>query len=542
MTAAHPPFATTLGVNSREVQEDYSEQARTPAHPTGSENHADEMSMCITGTAEISTIKAYVVDSDEDSEISEIEALHVDILPTRVETAKKARSKLRLYTIFAIIFLILLATAIMVPVYMLVLKPDPLDRTEPPSMSPSLAPSEAPTDILYSQYVEKISEISNPTMLMTTGTAQNKAITWLYHHDPANRRDLDDARLFQRYIAAVFYYSTSKGRGWHDCYAGDVLCTSSSKKPWLSLWDECDWYGFVECDENRFVTRFIIQKNQNGVGNSLHGNGLHGTLPEEFGYLTSLEQLTIDRNLMLTSSIPTTFSKFTNLRKLSLLFNNLQEPWSEGLLDDMTELSELYLNYNDFNMTVPVDISNCTSLTELGLGGNKLHGSIPSEYGKLKNLTLLELNENYLTGNLPITLISSGNTSVLEILDLQNNRLNGTLPAELGNLHYINKLYLSNNDFQGGLPESLGNIGKKSEKYKTIGLDGNRLSGIIPPELANISNLYSLNLTSNLFTGEVPETICSLPDSQLKEVLVDCDEVECSCCNPSCEPIVERQL
>ena len=102
---------------------------------------------------------------------------------------------------------------------------------------------------------------------------------------------------------------------------------------------------------------------------------------------------------------------------------------------------------------------------------------------------LLELNENYLTGNLPITLISSGNTSVLEILDLRNNRLNGTLPAELGNLHYINKLYLSNNDFQGGLPESLGNIGKKSEKYKTIGLDGNRLSGIIPPELANISNL-----------------------------------------------------
>jgi len=132
------------------------------------------------------------------------------------------------------------------------------------------------------------------------------------------------------------------------------------------------------------------------VGNSLHGNGLHGTLPEEFGYLTSLEQLTIDRNLMLTSSIPTTFSKFTKLRKLSLLFNNLQEPWSEGLLDNMTELSELYLNYNDFNMTVPVDISNCTSLTELGLGGNKLHGSIPSEYGKLKNLTLLELNENYL--------------------------------------------------------------------------------------------------------------------------------------------------
>jgi hypothetical protein len=90
---------------------------------------------------------------------------------------------------------------------------------------------------------------------------------------------------------------------------------------------------------------------------------------------------------LLTSIIPPTFSKLTNLRKLSLLFNNLQEPWSEGLLDNMTELSGLYLNYNDFNMTLPLDISNCTSLGGLGLAGNKLYGSIPSEYGKLYSLS-----------------------------------------------------------------------------------------------------------------------------------------------------------
>jgi len=264
MTSTPPPFATSLALNSGDVDEDYAEA--TPVHrPTTTATRTNHISTDATNntdtdTAEENAIKAYVIDSDDESETSEIYALNVDILPTRVETAKKARSKLRLYTIFAMIFLISLATAIMVPVYILVLKPDPLDRTEPPSMSPSLAPSEAPTEMLFSLYVEKVSEISNPTMVMTPGTAQYKAIQWLYHNDPAGRRDLDNDRFFQRYFAAVFYYSTSKGRGWHDCYAGDTMCTSSSKKPWLSLWDECEWYGFVECDTDGFVTRFVISK------------------------------------------------------------------------------------------------------------------------------------------------------------------------------------------------------------------------------------------------------------------------------------------
>ena len=71
-------------------------------------------------------------------------------------------------------------------------------------------------------------------------------------------------------------------------------------------------------------------------------------------------------------------------------------------------------------------------------------------------------------------------------MDLQNNKLNETLPQELGNLYYIDKLYLSNNDFHGDLPATLSTIGKNSDKYKTIAVGGNRLSGAIPPELADI--------------------------------------------------------
>jgi len=152
----------------------------------------------------------------------------------------------------------------MVPIYFLLLKPDAKDVSDVPSNVPSVAPTMAPTETLYNEYVELLSEISNPVMLMTPGTAQYKALKWLYHNDPlyypGGRRELDDARLLQRYAAAVFYYSTSGGRGWHDCYPGDVACTSNSKRAWFGPWDECEWYGFVECDDAGFVTRFIIRE------------------------------------------------------------------------------------------------------------------------------------------------------------------------------------------------------------------------------------------------------------------------------------------
>lgn len=251
-----PPFATTVGVGDDFVEEDYAEV--TPIHPNTSrqvERDADDEPIN-QGTA----IKAYVVDSDEESTTSEIEALNVDVLPTRNEKARIARSKLRQYTIYSVVFIILLVIVIIVPLYFTVLKANPPDISDVPSAFPSVSPSQAPTSVLYSEYVDTVSSVSNPVLLMTPGTAQYRAIRWLYHDDPAGRRDINDDRLFQRYIAAVFYYSTSRGRGWHDCYPGDVACTSNSKKEWFGPWDECEWYGFVQCDENGFVTRFIISK------------------------------------------------------------------------------------------------------------------------------------------------------------------------------------------------------------------------------------------------------------------------------------------
>ena len=201
-------------------------------------------------------IEAYVKKDDDTAE--EIDAENIDVLPTTSEIAEKARNKLRKYSILGAICLVMTITAVMVPLSFTVLRPKKhviMDTS--PSAVPSSQPSQSPTTIRFTHYVEFFSQVSSMEDLTTFGSPQYQASRWIYNYDPM-LRDLLHPRLMQRYIAVVFYYSTSHGEGWADCFPGDVSCTSDSKQSWLSATDECEWYGFVQCDENGFVTRFVI--------------------------------------------------------------------------------------------------------------------------------------------------------------------------------------------------------------------------------------------------------------------------------------------
>mmetsp|Transcript_15894 Transcript_15894/g.19399 ORF Transcript_15894/g.19399 Transcript_15894/m.19399 type:complete len:244 (+) Transcript_15894:95-826(+) len=204
-------------------------------------------------------IEAYVKDDyDDDVSVEEIDDENVNILPSSAEVARKARSKLKLYSIIGSMCILVTVVAVMVPVGLTVLKTE-TKYTQPPTQAPSVQPSQAPTDLFFTDYVDAFAGVSDRTLINTPGTAQYRASRWIYNFDPV-RRDISDSRLLQRYIAAVFYYSTSQGYGWLDCYPGDVACTSDSKEAWFSSHDECNWFGFTECDRDGHVTRFVICK------------------------------------------------------------------------------------------------------------------------------------------------------------------------------------------------------------------------------------------------------------------------------------------
>jgi hypothetical protein len=68
---------------------------------------------------------------------------------------------------------------------------------------------------------------------------------------------------------------------------------------------------------------------------------------------------------------------------------------------------------------------------------------------------------------------------VITGLGLQGNNLSGSIPPELGNLTKLEDLWLRDNELSGPIPPELG----KLTNLRYLLLSGNNLSGSIPPKL-----------------------------------------------------------
>ncbi|GAP15474.1 peptidase family M23 [Longilinea arvoryzae] len=86
---------------------------------------------------------------------------------------------------------------------------------------------------------------------------------------------------------------------------------------------------------------------------------------------------------------------------------------------------------------------------------------------------------------------------------LMSNNLVGTIPPELGNLTDLRSLDLSGNQLTGTIPASLNNLTQLAYLY----LSSNQLSGGIP---TGLSNLLELDLSNNLISGSIPPAIQGL--------------------------------
>ncbi|MGB5375694.1 MAG: leucine-rich repeat domain-containing protein [Polyangiales bacterium] len=91
-------------------------------------------------------------------------------------------------------------------------------------------------------------------------------------------------------------------------------------------------------------------------------------------------------------------------------------------------------------------------------------------------------------------------------LSLVTNQLTGTIPPELGNLTNLTDLRLYSNQLTGAIPPELGNL----TNLRILNLHLNQLTGAIPPELGNLSNVTDLRVHDNRLTGAIPPELGNL--------------------------------
>ena len=234
-------------------------------------------------------------------------------------------------------------------------------------------------------------------------------------------------------------------------------------------------------------------------------NQFTGAIPVSISNATNQDTLQMNDNNF-SGKVPS-LEKLNRILLLVITNNSLGNGGENDLcflcsLTNATNLSILDVNANNSGGELPKCIGNfSTTLYSLLLDNNKISGEIPIEIGNLISLERLEMWMNKLSGNISSEI---GKFQKLQYLDLYHNNFSGNIPSSFGNLTIVTNLYLEENNLQGTIPLSLS----KCKNLVELFLNNNNLSGLISPQVIGLSfSPIFLGLSSNQFTGVLPMEI-----------------------------------
>ena len=301
--------------------------------------------------------------------------------------------------------------------------------------------------------------------------------------------------------ALVVLYNATGGANW------------KNNTNWLSDKPIGQWYGVFTNGEGR-VTHLVLDL-----------NGLTGSIPSEIANLSALEVLTLGHN-QLTGSIPPALGNLSKLTILYLHYNTGLRGPLPATLEKLTSLR----NFFAFRTGLCVPPSLTSWYDRIG-ADDRRHGAAlpacadgtsrvgrPTVTGSDRDILIAFYNATggadwknraYWLSDLPIRYwhgVGADSEDRVTALNLADNGLTGALPPELGNLSDLEFLWLHGNRLTGSIPRELGNL----SSLVSLSLFDNQLTGPIPAELGNLSNLEGLLLAVNRLTGSIPSELGKL--------------------------------
>nr|GEX99421.1 probable leucine-rich repeat receptor-like protein kinase At5g49770 [Tanacetum cinerariifolium] len=296
--------------------------------------------------------------------------------------------------------------------------------------------------------------------------------------------------IFDNVISSSFYLSVTD--------PSDFGVLTAIRSSWQNLppnWtgsDPCgsNWEG-INCTNSRVTTL-------NLAGMGVKTNEI-GDIPS----LTMLQYLDLSNNRGIKANLPQSIQKLQNLTTLILVGCSFrgQIPDSIGSLK---KLGFLGLNNNSFTGPIPPTIGNLTNLTWLDLSDNQLSGLIPITNAatlgldRLVNARHFHLANNRLSGPV-LSQLFNANMSLIHVI-LNNNQLNGTIPASIGTVGTLKVIRLDSNSLRGRVPQNITNAKNVNELY----LSNNNLNGSVP-NLVVMDSLFYVDMSNNSFdTSDIP--------------------------------------
>jgi hypothetical protein len=263
----------------------------------------------------------------------------------------------------------------------------------------------------------------------------------------------------------------------------------------------------------------------------LNDNLMNGTLPLGLWNLTQIQELHLYDNLF-TGTISSRISQLTLLKRFVLHENSFFGPIPDSF--PVSKLDYLKIDRNYFSNTIPANFQNAHLLLSIYLGSNGFSGTfslgnqIP-DLGDIQvydnffrgNLTYLQdyeemvflsLSDNMFTSTLPFS-----NWTILGVYESSRNYFTGSFPALYSNLSYLVEFNIGGNFLTGSLSTSTTLFGDQLTEFN---ISFNFFSGTIPvigqssrrlPIAQSDTELQTLILNNNFFTGQLPDVTCFFP-------------------------------